>query len=117
VEQPARLQLDDQALLTQWKPAYTRGTWMQAPLAVLGFALGLLTWWQTSQVWWLLGGVLLLANWLVTLLAIRPTNRVLLAVDVAGPHSRALIEKWGRRHAVRTLLGIAASLLFFGASL
>lgn len=40
VGQPARLSLDDRALLAEWKPAYKRGTLMQAPLAVVGFLLG-----------------------------------------------------------------------------
>jgi hypothetical protein len=41
-EQPARLGLDDRALLAEWKPAYKRGFAMQAPLAIAGFLLGLI---------------------------------------------------------------------------
>jgi hypothetical protein len=118
-EQPARLQLDDGALLTQWKPAYKRGTAMQAPLALLGALLGVIAWWQTNDWRWLLGSAVILANWPFTFLAIMPTNNALLALDPASgnPRSRALIEKWGRLHAVRTALGILATLLFLWASL
>jgi hypothetical protein len=117
-EQPARLGLDDRALLTEWKPAYKRGTAMQAPLAVIGCLLGLAAWWQTGHWAWLLGAVILLANLPYTLLGIMPTNRALMATEPAsaGPDSRALIEKWAALHAGRTALGFAATLLFLLAS-
>jgi Domain of unknown function (DUF1772) len=54
-EQPARLGLGDEALLTEWKSAYTRGFAMQAPLALVGSLLGLLAWWQTKDWRWLVG--------------------------------------------------------------
>jgi hypothetical protein len=118
-EQPARLQLDDHSLLREWKPSYKRGFAMQAPLAVVGFLLGLLAWWQTGQWLWLLGAIVLIANWPFTLLAIMPTNNRLMAIDPdqAGTDVRGLIGKWARLHGVRTALGIAATVCFLWASI
>lgn len=119
VEQPARLQLDDRSLLMEWKPSYKRGFAMQAPLAVVGFLFGLLAWWQASEWLWLVGAVLLIANWPFTLVGIMPTNNRLMATDPAqaGAESRRLLEKWGGLHRVRSALGIAATLIFLWASI
>lgn len=118
-EQPARLGLDDRSLLIEWKPSYKHGLAMQAPLAIAGFLLGLAAWWQTGHLGWAIGGLLMVANWPVTLFAIMPTNNRLMATDPASadPESRAMIEQWGALHAIRTVLGVAASLTFLWASL
>jgi Domain of unknown function (DUF1772) len=73
-EQPARLHLDHQALLAEWKHAYKRGFAIQAPLVVLGSVLGIIAWQQTRDWRWLLGVIVLFANVPYTLLVIMPTN-------------------------------------------
>lgn len=118
-EQPARLGLDDRALITQWKPAYKRGTAMQFPLAVIGGLFGLGAWWMDGGLLWILGALLLAANAPFTFLVIMPVNDRLMATAPAdaGPESRAWIDRWGRLHAVRTALGLGAAVVFVLASL
>jgi hypothetical protein len=116
-EHPARLALDDRNLLKQWKPSYSAGYLMQASLAAVSAALGFLAAWSTGDWRWIVGAVLILANWPYTLIGIRPTNNALkgIAEADAGPASRGLLASWGRLHAVRTGLGVAATLAYLWA--
>ena len=116
-EQPARLQLDDRALLMEWQPSYKHGLAMQAPLAIIGIVLGLIAWWLSGNWRWVVGALLIIANWPYTLLGVMPTNRRLEAIlpDTAGPEARALIRKWGGLHAVRSGFGAFATLAFLWA--
>ena len=116
-EQPARLRLDERALLTQWQPSYKRGLVMQAPLALVGFVLGLAAWWVTGNWRWAVGAVLMVANWPYTMFGIMPTNRTLMAMNPAASagNSRDLIARWGRLHAGRSGLGVLATLAFLWA--
>jgi hypothetical protein len=116
-EHPARLALDDRNLLKQWKPSYDAGYLMQASLAAVSAALGFLAAWSNGDWRWIVGALLILANWPYTLIGIMPTNNRLKAIAEtdAGPTSRALLVSWGRLHAARTVLGVAATLAYLWA--
>jgi hypothetical protein len=118
-EQPARLLLDDHALVSEWKPSYKRGAAMQASLALVGGVLGSIAWWQTAQAGFLSGAIAMIAPWPWTLIAIKPTNDALLATEPekAGPPTRALVVKWSALHAVRTAMGALATVAFLWACL
>jgi hypothetical protein len=117
-EQPARLGIDDRSLLTQWKPSYARGAIMQASLALVSTLFGLLAFWLTRDWRWLLGALLIFANWPYTLLVILPVNKRIEATppEAAGADSRRLIETWGRLHAGRSALGLAAAAVYLWAT-
>jgi hypothetical protein len=90
---------------------------MQASLAVAGGACALLQWWLSGQLVWLIGGLLLLANWPYTLLVIMPVNRRLEAGQPGSdPETPALLRQWNRLHTVRSGLGLlSVGTLLLGA--
>ena len=76
-----------------------------------------IAWWQSGRLAFLIGALLMLANWPWTLFAIMPTNKILMATELAdaGPDTRALLVKWNGLHAVRTALGALATAAFIVA--
>ncbi len=114
VEHPARMGCGTKIAATVWAPSYKRATVMQASLAVASFLAGLLAWALGWGVMWLLGAVLIGSVVPFTFIAIMPINHQLLALgrDLASSETRMLLEKWGRLHAVRSVLGLMASVVY-----
>ena len=113
VEHPARMPLPDGPLLAQWRVSYKRALPIQAGLAVLGGLAGIVAWYGLRDWRLLAGGLVLLANWPWTMLTIMPVNKRLMAMTEAeaGPGRRALLERWGGLHAVRSGLGAGSVML------
>lgn len=114
VEHPARMQAGTQVALAKFAPSYHKATVTQVSLASAGFLGALVAWILRSDSRWLIGGGLLVSVIPFTALAILPTNKHLLDPQTANDLELAeiLLTRWGRLHAVRSVLGLASLLLF-----
>ncbi|HEV8554070.1 MAG TPA: DUF1772 domain-containing protein [Casimicrobiaceae bacterium] len=114
VEHPARMGCDTKIAATVWAPSYERATVMQASLAIVSLLSGAAAWLLDGGAMWLVGAVLIGSVVPFTFVVIMPTNRQLLSPgrDLTSSETRALLEKWGSLHAVRSLLSFAAALVF-----
>lgn len=114
VEQPARVSCGVPLAVTEWRPSYKRGTLMQAPLALIGSVAALRAWWLQGSAAWLIGGSLFSLVVPFTLIVILPTNRQLESqeLDIRSEEADCLLRRWGRLHAIRTLLSGIAFLVF-----
>ena len=115
-EHPARMGCDTKTAVTVWAPSYKRATLMQVSLAILGFLAGVATWLLGGSSMGLLGAVLIGLVVPFTLVVIMPTNKRLLEPDrdLTSIETRLLLEKWGRLHAVRSVLSLLASFVYVG---
>jgi len=116
VEHPARMGCDTKTAATVWAPSYKRATAMQAPLAVIAFIAGTAAWLLGGGLAWLAGAVLIGLVVPFTFIVIMPTNHRLLEPgrDQGSVQTRALLQRWGRLHAVRSVLGLMAALVDLG---
>jgi len=112
-EHPARMALDTRAAAVQWAPSYKRATWMQAPLAIVGFLAGSGAWLCDGGVVWLIATLFIGVVVPFTLIVIMPTNRQLLAAerDLGSSATRQLLARWGRLHTVRSIVSAVATVL------
>ncbi len=114
VEHPARMGCGTKIAVTVWAPSYKRASVMQGSLAVLGFVAGIAVWVLGGGIMWCVGAVFIGLVVPFTFIAIMPTNHRLLAPDrdLDSSETRALLERWGMLHAVRSALGFIASVVY-----
>jgi Domain of unknown function (DUF1772) len=112
VEHPARIRCG--TALAQFAPSYKRATLMQASLAATGFLAALVVCVLGAGTRWLMGGILLGLVIPFTLIVILPTNRRLLSPALAkdSPEAAQLLDRWGKLHAVRSILSFSSLLVF-----
>ncbi len=90
---------------------------MQAPIAVVSALLGAAAWSTTGDPLWVVGAVIMIANWPYTLVAIMPTNRRLEATPPGSDaDTRGRLVRWGQLHAVRSALGAVATVVYLLAA-
>src|ERR1700722_6096544 len=114
VEHPARMACGTASALAQWAPSYKRGAGVQASLAAAGCVTGIGAWIAGHELGWLIGGILLGLVIPFTLIVILPTNQKLLSptLDKGSPEAGELLDRWGRLHAVRSVLSFGSFLVF-----
>jgi len=118
VEHPARLSCGTEIAATEWAPSYRRATVMQASLALAAGLFGMVRGVLGGGPLWIAAAILILTVVPFTLIVIRPTNNRLLDPrrDRRSTETLGLLKAWGRLHAVRSLIGVAASVLFVWAT-
>ena len=114
IEHPARMQCGVEVAATEFAPSYRRATVMQATCAAVGLLSSVAAWLTGASFWWLGAGVLLGSVIPFTLIVILPTNKRLLdpRLDKRSAEAKQLLSRWGRLHAVRSVLSGLALLLF-----
>jgi len=114
VEHPARMECGTGLAITEFAPSYRRAALMQGALAAIGFLAASGAWLTGSSFWWLIGGAVLVAVIPFTLIVILPTNKKLLdpSLDKSSEAAWKSLIRWGRLHALRSVLGLASFLTF-----
>lgn len=116
VEQPARLALDDAAMLDEWTPSDRRGVALMAGLSLISAICGLSAWFATGDVRWAIGALIVISVWPYVFFVMGPVNNQILTLvprDIGA--ARVLVRQWGLLEYGQTLLGAVASAVYLWA--
>jgi len=116
VEQPARLKLEDEALLSEWGPSDSRGVALLAAFALAAALAGFIAWFESEDVRFAYGALIALATWPYAFFVMAPLNNQILSLsgkDVAA--ARALVRQWGLIESGFAAIGVVAVAVFLWA--
>jgi hypothetical protein len=117
VEHPARMRAGVAVALAQFRQMYPLAAPWQASAAAISLVCGLLAGLLAAEWVWAMGGLVVGLVMPFTFVAMMPINRQLLApVAPRDETARGLLESWGQRHWVRSILGaLGLVILVWGA--
>jgi hypothetical protein len=113
VEQPARLQLEEEALLSEWGPSDSRGVALLSAFALAAAITGFIAYFESEDIRWAFGALLMIGSWPYVYFVMAPFDnqiRSLRGGDVAA--ARALVRLWGMVELGLTAIGLAALVIF-----
>ncbi|MBV9287935.1 MAG: DUF1772 domain-containing protein [Hyphomicrobiales bacterium] len=116
VEQPARLALEDEALLSEWAPSDSRGVALLAAFALAAALAGFIAWFESEDIRWVFGALMAIATWPYAFFVMAPLNNQILSLrgqDVAA--AKALIRQWGLIESGFAAIGVVAVAFFLWA--
>jgi hypothetical protein len=116
VEQPARLALNDAAMLREWGPSDRRGNALMAALALLAAIAGLSAYFESGDVRFAIGAVIAAASWPYSLYVMGPVNNQIIGLTARDlGAARALVSQWGLLEYGQTVIALAATATFLWA--
>ncbi len=92
VEQPARLALDDEALLSEWGPSDSRGVALLSAFALAAAVAGFLAYFETQDVRYVFGALIAISSWPYAFFVMAPLNNQILALR--GRRRRRRRGRW-----------------------
>ena len=116
VEQPARMALDDNALLSEWRPSDSRGVALLSAFALAAAVAGFIAYFESQDVRWVFGALIVISSWPYAFFVMAPLNNQILSLrgrDVAA--ARALVRQWGLVESGFAAIGVLAVAMFLWA--
>jgi hypothetical protein len=113
VEQPARMALDDKALLSEWAPSDSRGVALLAAFALISAVAAFITYFETQDDRWVFGGLIVISTWPYAYFVMAPLNNQILSLrgrDVSA--ARELVRQWGFIESGFAAIAVVAVAMF-----